>query len=392
MDNNSSFQKNIVYGSTITAGGNVHIGDVIYNIVEDFSHSILFLRIEPLGGDNYSAQLTLKSRHTTKMGLASVGLPLFREQIQLTILSKLFEQVNDFQSLRRKNDLTLRKNELATSNTLLSEDENLSQKLFDTFFRGEILTVCQDFVELLEKRKIKELLLAISVDDTQVVNLPFEMVIPYFFPQKLGQTRQSLAVNHFGLVRTLEKDLANFDMQGKVPSAAPLKMLFVTALPENLDERGKMLEIEEEQKRLIDAIGSFEATGGQPNLVIEFLDTASLAEISDALRKHQHDILHISGHGSYQQEVKQGVLYLEDDEGNHCEVTGAILGETLRQHQCLKLLLLSACETAIAGNGVVEQLATFGVPAVVAMRFSVTDIEQRFLPQPYTKPLSMAKL
>ena len=228
-------------------------------------------------------------------------------------------------------------------------------------------------MELLEKWKIEELLLAISVDNTIIVNLPFEMVIPRFFPEKLGQVRQSLTVNHFGLVRTLEKDLEQFDMQGKAPSVAPLKMLFVTALPENMGEENKMLEIEEEQKRLIDAVGSFEATGGQPKIVIEFLDTASLAEINEALRKHQHDILHISGHGSYNPQVNQGVLHLENEDGNHCEVLGKELGETLRPHQCVKLLILSACETAIAGNGVMEQLAEFGLPSIIAMRFSVTD-------------------
>lgn len=224
------------------------------------------------------------------------------------------------------------------------------------------------------------------MDDTQIVNLPFEMVIPRFFPEKLGQIRQSLAVNHFGLVRTLEKALEQFDVQGKVPSAAPLKMLFVTALPENMGEENKMLEIEEEQKRLIDAIGSFEATGGQPKIVIEFLDTASLAEINEALQKHQHDILHISGHGSYNPEANQGVLHLENEDGNHCEVLGKELGETFRQHQCVKLLILSACETAIAGNGVVEQLAEFGLPSIIAMRFSVTDMGAKILRLPYTMP------
>ena len=51
------------------------------------------------------------------------------------------------------------------------------------------------------------------------------------------------------------------------------------------------------------------------------------------------------------------------------------MGETLRQHQCVKLLVLSACETAIAGSegGVTEQAAAFGVPSIVAMRFAVTD-------------------
>jgi ABC-type dipeptide/oligopeptide/nickel transport system ATPase subunit len=366
-------QKNIVYGN-ISAGGDVHIGDIIYQPSEDFNHSILFLRIEPFSGNNYTAQLTLKSQHLGKKGLASTGVPLLFQPIQLNISSQLFEQVSDFQSVRRLSGVGFRRTESVTPESLRAEEEQLISLLFDTFFTGDILTVCRDFVGLLEKRKIEELLLAISVDDTTIVNLPFEMVIPRFFPEKLVLVRQSLTVNHFGLVRTLEKDLDQFDMQGKAPSAAPLKMLFVTALPENMGEENKLLEIEEEQKRLIDAIGSFEATGGQPKIVIEFLDTASLAEISEALQKHQHDILHISGHGSYNPEVSQGVLHLEDEDGNHCEVLGKELGETVRQHQCMKLLILSACETAIAGNGVVEQLAEFGLPSIIAMRFSVTDM------------------
>jgi CHAT domain len=372
MDSFTTFQKNIVYGN-ISAGGDVHIGDNIYHISEDFNHSILFLRIEYISENNYTAQLTLKSRHLGKKGLASTGLPLLILPIQLNISPQLFQQVSDFQNVIRLKDVSFRRTESVNPESLRAEEEQLISLLFNTFFTGDILTVCRDFVELLEKRKIEELLLAISVDDATIVNLPFEMVIPQFFPEKLGQTRQSLSVSHFGLVRTLGKDLDQFDMQGKAASAAPLKMLFVTALPENMGEENKMLEIEEEQKRLIVAIGSFEATGGQPKIVIEFLDTASLSEISEALDKHKHDILHISGHGSYYPEVNQ-VLHLEDEDGNHCQVLGKELGETLRKHQYVKLLILSACETAIAGNGVVEQLAEFGLPSIIAMRFSVTGM------------------
>ncbi|MDH4462365.1 MAG: tetratricopeptide repeat protein [Flectobacillus sp.] len=390
MDSTIPSQKNIMYGS-ISAGGDVHIGDIIYQVSEDFSHSILFLRIEHLTDNNYTAQLTLKSRHLGKKGLNSTGLPLLIQPIQLNISPQLFQKITNFQSTRRLGNVHFRKTEKVSPEFLRFEEEQLITLLFDTFFRGDILTVCQNFVDLLEKRKIEELLLAISVDDTQIINLPFEMVIPRFFPEKLGQTRQSLAVNHFGLVRTFEKDLQPFDMQGKVASAAPLKMLFVTALPENMGEENKLLEIEEEQKRLIDAIGSFEATGGQPKIVIEFLDTASLKDISEALQKHQHDILHISGHGSYNPEVNQGVLHLEDEDGNHCPVLGQELGESLRQHQCVKLLILSACETAIAGNGVVEQLAAFGLPSIIAMRFSVTDVGAKVFTTALYEALSKAK-
>ena len=193
MDFIAPSQKNIVYGN-ISAGGDVHIGDNIYHVSENFNHSILFLRIEPIYENNYTAQLTLKSRHLGKKGLASSGLPLLIQPIQLNISSQLFQQVSDFQNVRRLGGVNFRRTESVTPESLLAEEEQLISLLFDTFFTGDILTFCRDFVQLLEKRKIKELLLAISVDDTTIINLPFEMVIPQFFPEKLRQVRQSLAV------------------------------------------------------------------------------------------------------------------------------------------------------------------------------------------------------
>jgi tetratricopeptide (TPR) repeat protein len=363
--------KNIVYGN-ISAGGNVHIGDnIYYNVEQDFKHSILFLRIDKDELGKRWANLTLKSPHHKNLG--NNGLGLLREAISLEIDENLFARANDFQSLRRNIDANLRRGISGKPEDIIASENQLSRQLFENFFKGDILQVCEDFVHLLEYRKIDELILAISSEENEVLNLPFEMVIPYFFKEISGQERQSLAVEKFGLVRTMENNLSNFNMQGSTTTAAPLKMLFVTALPENLDESAKMLEIEKEHERLIGAIGTFEANGGKPNVVIEFLDTASLNEIEAALSKHQHDIVHISGHGSYDEKVKKGILHLEDDEGNHSEVSGATLGEKIRQHKCVKLLILSACETAIIGNGVAEELCEFGIPAIVAMRYAVTD-------------------
>ncbi len=382
--------KNIVYGS-ITADGNVHIGDIIYNIQKDFHHSILFLRIDKTEEEQYTAKLTLTSKHSDSLGISSSGVSLLRQEVKLHISPDIFEQVAGFQNVRRLDNPISRNIESTNPSTLHTDEEYLAETLFQIFFKDEIRSVCCDFVDLLEKSKVEELLLVISSNDPAISNLPFETVMLKFFPPKLNVAKKSLAINNFGIIRTMEKSLAGFNMQGKPSEAAPLKLLFVTALPENLDENAKMLEVEDEQRKLIEAIGTFEATGGEPKIVIEFLDTASLDEINLALRERHHDIVHISGHGSYKKEVKQGVLHLEDNECNHVEVSGAELGENLRQHKSVKLLILSACETAIVGNGVVEQLAEFGVPALVAMRFSVTDESAKTFTTTFYESLAQGK-
>lgn len=246
--------------------------------------------------------------------------------------------------------------------------------LYDFFFKAEIGMVVQDFITLLQKRKITELILAITSPEVEIRQLPWEMVIEKCF-LPIDTERQHLANLGFGLIRTLEPFLKAFNMSAIKPDAAPLKLLFVTALPENLSERGKMLEIEDEQRKLIEAIGEFEATGTkQSKIVIEFIDTASLGEIDEAIKRRQHDIVHISGHGAFHKEVNKGILYLEDDDGDEKQVSGAALGEMLRTHNYIKFLMLSACETAIAGeNDVTEQVSNSGIPIIIGMRFAVTD-------------------
>lgn len=370
-------QKNIVHGS-ITANGNVHIGDITYNIERDFkSGSILFLRLDKKDETHYTAQLSVKSKHSTQGTLATSG-EKWCENIEVNIPPQLFENLNDFQAIRRSIDTQMRLTGTRDVNpsSIITLENQLAQLIFDTFFFGKIGQACTDFIQLFEEQRIEELLLAVSADDERMVNLPFEMVLPLLFPPKLGEAKRSLAINNFGLVRTKMTALDTFKMQGDHATAAPLKMLFITALPENLDERGKMLQIEEEQTRLIQSIGALEATGDKkPKIVIEFLENASLDELDKALHARQHDIVHISGHGAYHAAAHKGVLYFENEDGDEEQVAGAALGETLRQHACVKLLILSACETAIAGSegGVTEQAAEFGVPSIVAMRFAVTD-------------------
>jgi tetratricopeptide (TPR) repeat protein len=370
-------QKNIVHGS-ITAGGDVHIGDIIYNIERDFkAGSILFLRLDKKDDTHYEANLSVKSKHSEQGSLSTSG-EKWCENIELDIPTQLFEALNEFQTFRRGVDNHMRLTGLRSLNpsSVIALENQLSQLIFQTFFAGEIGKVCADFIKLLEEKRIEELLLAISSDDETIVNLPFEMALPLLFPPKLGEAKKSLAISNFGLVRTKIASLEAFNLQGDHASTAPLKMLFITALPENLDESGKMLQIEEEQTRLIRAIGALEATGDkEPKIVIEFLENASLPELDKALHARQHDIVHISGHGAYHAATNKGVLYFENEAGDEEQVSGAALGETLRKHQCVKLLILSACETAIAGSegGVIEQVAAYGVPSIVAMRFAVTD-------------------
>ena len=84
--------KNIVYGN-ITAGGNVHIGDINYIVEKAFKQSILFLRIEKEDSGHHSLQLSIKSRQEGHAKLASTGENLLREAVPVKIPPQLFDDI-----------------------------------------------------------------------------------------------------------------------------------------------------------------------------------------------------------------------------------------------------------------------------------------------------------
>lgn len=164
--------KNIVSdGATLIAGGDIHIGDVVYQTGEDFHHSILFLRIKG-SGQSFSAQLSVKSRHGGAGNLGKSGEPLLQQAIHLDIPERLFQQVEALQETRRSTGDLLRNVGANSAHAVQAQEALVSEAIFTTFFSGDIGTVCHDFIQLLQKRKVSELLLAISADDERVKNLP----------------------------------------------------------------------------------------------------------------------------------------------------------------------------------------------------------------------------
>ncbi|MGM9511225.1 tetratricopeptide repeat protein [Larkinella sp. GY13] len=326
--------------------------------------STLFLRINKKENSTYEAILSLKSEGSTSINQ-------ILETVQLNISEDLFLQVNSFQSLRRGVAVSILRSGFET-NLTENWEATLSEAIYQTFFSGEIGIICHDFLDKLQRNKIQELLLVISTVDERIQNLPWEMVLPRLNPD--GD--YGLPKNNFGLIRSREETWNQFDLRGSTVEYAPLKLLFIPALPENLPETSKTLEIEKEQRKIIDAVRALEVTGDlRPKLVMEILDCADLEEIKKSLRSNSHDIVHISGHGAYAEEIKAGILHLENEDGDEQKTTGHELGKVLKEFSSIKLVVLSACETAVGGaeGSTAEQIAAVGLPAVLAMRFSVSD-------------------
>lgn len=161
----------------------------------------------------------------------------------------------------------------------------------------------------------------------------------------------------------------------KVPSVRPLQppLQLVALLPEPRGEtkiagREEWQQILEHLKPLIDR-GVVEA---------ERLEPSTLDALGKRIDGGPCHVLHVVAHGGPGDPRAGGLLKLEDESGNLDSVTGIDLARALARRKAPRLVVLNACHGARtaaddAFDGLAQHLLSRGVPAVVAMRTSISD-------------------
>jgi hypothetical protein len=150
----------------------------------------------------------------------------------------------------------------------------------------------------------------------------------------------------------------------------PLRMLVMIASPRSYPP----LDVEREWGKLQGALSHLT----QRRLVELERIPATLAGLQQRLRRSTYHIVHFIGHGGFDDRTQDGVLLLEDDEGESSRVSGQDLGTLLHDHRTLRLVMLNACEGARGSRsdpfaGTAQSLVQQGIPAVIAMQFEVSD-------------------
>ena len=371
IHNEESIEKQVIieqmYGNIFNGEGKVIVH--INEISKKLAHSILFYRIEKTEGDTYQGQLKLRS-DTLKTEQLLDPIPIEIPHPLRRDLAKFTH--NRLQVTGRNTILAERANPTA----LFQEEIRLGEELYKALFPAPIEERLLQFQGLLQERKIQSLSLIISSEEEGVLNLPFALM------RKAGDSHSLAMCNdNFLLAHSKERSLKTFDVGGIEQLEAPLRILFVTALPEDMSEQAKFIQLERETVAFIRALDPLRQQG---SVAFEILDIASLDNIQEALSKGKHHILHISGHGIHaeRQEDSAGYLYLENENGEQVKVSGEELAKALTPYSSLKLIMLSACETARAeAKGVVGALIDAKLPAVIGMRYPVTDLGARLFTQ-----------
>ena len=154
-------------------------------------------------------------------------------------------------------------------------------------------------------------------------------------------------------------------------TAPPLRILVVIAGPDDQHE----LNVERELAVITDALDDAQREG---LVTLDVLDYTTLDALQDGLSRSDYHVLHYTGHGSYSPQKGQGYLCFENDEGQTRLVGADDLRPLLVGERDLRLVVLSACQSAQtsgldAFDGVATGLLQADLPAVLAMQFNILD-------------------
>jgi len=198
-------------------------------------------------------------------------------------------------------------------------------------------------------------------DAPAIAGLPWELLYDKRANMFLAQSEKT------PLVRYLE--VSNPPRPFKVNGA--LRILVVVSSPGDLPP----LDVEGEWNKVSEALTE-QLTQGLVHL--DRLPAATIDELQEWLRHHDVHILHFIGHGDFDEQKRDGVLWWTDRYGRGVQVTSTLLGPHVRDHDPLRLIVLNACQTARVdasdpfsgmAQGLIQQEAT----AVVAMQFPISD-------------------
>ncbi|MEN9610256.1 MAG: hypothetical protein RLZZ628_1070 [Bacteroidota bacterium] len=347
----------------------VYIGNRQYKGKEDFKHCILWFKIEKTALPNeYTLNIGLKTNYEGTGKLGSEGENLLKTPVVVLLTDELNQALKQYQ------------NALGEKMVLQAD---LSAALFEVFFKGDVKRICNDFTQAVENQWIEQLLLVISTEDSAIAQLPFEILLPSFFPFQSPQAKHLLTHSDFGLVRTPVKHLKDFLIPHR-PVIAPLKVLFIAALPEDLEQYLPEAAVEQlaiAQHQLMEAMENMntytsDAPADKPKLFIEFLYPASLLEIEKALRAQAHDVVHLSAYSVYHEKEKASVLYLENENGNLTTVLGNELGAYFAKYPSIKLLCLNLLEPPQSHpSGNLENAIAAAMPNLITTRFTDSEVE-----------------
>lgn len=159
---------------------------------------------------------------------------------------------------------------------------------------------------------------------------------------------------------------------GTLKVEGPLRVLVLLGPSQEINL--EPLRTAAEQEELSRALQPLEEAG---KLHITWLEgPITSRQLHDTLRHVQPHLLHFMGHGEYDEDARQGVLYLAQPGTNGTWKPDPLTTDDLTillDGTLVRFALLNACQTGHAVGGIAEALVRTALPAALGMQASVPD-------------------
>jgi hypothetical protein len=233
--------------------------------------------------------------------------------------------------------------------------------LFGAVFSGEVMSCLRRSMDEAD-RQGGGLRIRLRLGDVpELASMPWEYLYDAAREQFLALSTETPLIRYLDLPERVQS----------LSIERPLKILVMVSSPDDQPP----LDTDREWAVLQEALSAIEE-GGQ--VAVERLEGASLVDLQRQLRQDDYHVFHFVGHGGFDERTQDGVLILEDEQGQSHYVSGQELGTILHDQRSLRLAFLNACEGARASDqdpfaGVAQSLVQREIPAVVAMQVAVSD-------------------
>jgi hypothetical protein len=231
-------------------------------------------------------------------------------------------------------------------------------RLFDELFAGDVLMLYRTSLGIVRHEE-KCLRLRLRINAPELAALPWE----YLYDPKecgfLATSRETALVRHMPLRLSARPTAIQL----------PLRVLAVLASPNDL----RPLNIEQEKAILCEALGEWIKRG---EVELQFLEHATIGNVSQAIRWFQPHVFHFVGHGQFDRD--RALIVLEDEENAALPVDERTFQEFFSGAQETRLVVLNACQTATLSTsqplaGLAPRLLQRQLSGVVAMQYPISE-------------------
>jgi CHAT domain len=233
-------------------------------------------------------------------------------------------------------------------------------KLFQALFREKIRDLYRDELRSSEEQGERLRITLALTDVPLLMQIPWEFL--YDEPNLLSIWTETSVVRYLDL------------LGGKDPLTVepPLRILAMVSNPS--DPGLAPLDAQAEREKVDAALKPLRDQGA---VQVTWLEKATREEFISHTWQGQYHVFHYIGHGDFDQQRQQGLLFFETAEGGPDDIEAETLA-TLLDQPSLRLVVLNSCEGARTSpddpfTGVASRLVRQKIPAVVAMQFEITD-------------------